>query len=166
MFQCLRPRLILFQWWARRYSFLFCFWLFFFPTMNICWFLPPPPSPNVLLSLYRQPACCDLWASAVRGSQTGKFPVYTRIPWKMSLVNLFLSLTSSNCEILWNPLPSPSQTLRSSKGPCSASRGPQFTPLLAVGKKCMTETYFWSFFIQFVCLFVTYVKGKDGGPRS
>lgn len=62
---------------------------------------PAPPSPNTLLSLYRQPACCDLWVSTARGSQTGKFPVYTRIPWKMSLVNLFLSLTSLNCEIIF-----------------------------------------------------------------
>lgn len=153
---------ILFQWWARRYSFLFCFSVVFFPPWTYAGFSPPPPSPNVLLSLYRQPACCDLWVSTARGSQTGKFPVYTRIPWKMSLVNLFLSLTSSNCEIIWNLLPSPSQTLRSSKGSCSASRRSQFIPLLVVGKKCVIETYFWNFFIQFVSLFVCYLLEGEG----
>lgn len=95
---------ILFQRWAREvFFFLFRFYGFFsHEHMLVSPPSPPaPPSPNVLLSLYRQPACCDLWVSTAWGSQTGKFPVYTRIPWKMSLVNLFLSLTSLNCEIIF-----------------------------------------------------------------
>lgn len=39
----------------------------------------PPPQPLRRLPR-RQPACCDLWEDLARGSQTGKFPVYTRIP--------------------------------------------------------------------------------------
>ena len=66
------------------------------------WLLAPSPLPPLPS---RQPTCCDLWEGLAQGSQTGKFPVYTRIPWKMSLVNLFLSLTSLNCEIIFLSAP-------------------------------------------------------------
>lgn len=36
--------------------------------------LAPFPLPS------RQPTHCDLWEGLAQGSQTGKFPVYTRIP--------------------------------------------------------------------------------------
>ena len=41
------------------------------------WLLAPSPLPPLPS---RQPTCCDLWEGLAQGSQTGKFPVYTRIP--------------------------------------------------------------------------------------
>lgn len=149
---------ILFQWWVGKGGILFsCFAFMVFFSMNICWFLSPPPPFHLqtwLLSLYRQPACCDLWVSTVRGSQTGKFPVYTRIPWKMSLVNLFLSLTSLNCEIIFlKPTTLAFTNPEKQKGPLFCFHRAQIHILTSYGQKCMVKTYFWNSFKEVGCFF-------------
>lgn len=45
-----------------------------FPSAPLLSPSPLPPLPS------RQPTCCDLWEGLTQGSETGKFPVYTRIP--------------------------------------------------------------------------------------
>lgn len=150
MFQCLRPSLSFCSSGGQgRYFFSYLDFMFFF-SMNICCFLPPapaPPSPNVLLSLYRQPACCDLWVSAAQGSQTGKFPVYTRIPWKMSLVNLFLSLTSLNCETIFlKPSILAFTNTEKQIGSLFCFHSAQNCTLTSCGQVCVIETYFWNLF--------------------
>lgn len=151
MFQCLRPSLLFCSSGGHgRYFFSCLDFTFFFSPWTYAGFSPQPPappSPNVLLSLYRQPACCDLWVSTARGSQTGKFPVYTRIPWKMSLVNLFLSLTSLNCEIVFlKPTILAFTNSEKQIGSLFCFHRAWNHTLTSCGQKCMVKTYFWNLF--------------------
>lgn len=154
---------ILFQWWAREIFFFSVLLLCFFPPWTYAGFSPPFHLQTWLLSLYRQPACCDLWVSTVRGSQTGKFPVYTRIPWKMSLVNLFLSLTSSNCAIIFlKPTTLPFTNPEKLNMPLFCFRRAQVHPSTSCEQKHVVETYCWNLCkeLLFVYLFVCFLTWK------
>lgn len=174
---------ILFQWWAREVLFFPVLLVWVFSLWTYAGFSPRLHLQTWLLSLYRQPACCDLWVSTVRGSQTGKFPVYTRIPWKMSLVNLFLSLMSSNCKIIFlKPTTLASTNSQKLKRPLLCFHRAQIHILTNCGQKCVFKSYFWNFFkevglfglgpflllfcVVVVVVFFPHLKVRGGDPRS